>query len=71
MSLSHPYDIIREVEEERKFLKKIEPLEEQRRQINKQLIDMTNFPFDPNMFKRLIERIQEIDREIEKYRPMY
>jgi uncharacterized protein (UPF0276 family) len=70
MSISHPCDIIRVVEEERKFLEKIEPLEYQKTKINEQLIDMFNFPFDPNMYKRLMERIQEIDREIESHRPI-
>jgi uncharacterized protein (UPF0276 family) len=69
MSISHPYTIIEEVEREQQFNQLVESFQDERQQINQQLIDMFNFPFDPNMYRRLMERIQEIDRKIELHRP--
>ncbi len=67
--MSHPHDIIRQVEREQKFSELVESFQDERQKINQQLIDMFNFPIDKNMYFRLMQRIQEIDREIESRRP--
>jgi hypothetical protein len=70
MSISHPADMIRQVEREQKFSELVESYKEERLKINQQLIDMSQFPIDKKMYNRLIQRIQEIDREIESHRPL-
>ncbi len=70
MSIPHPHDRIRQVERKRKFSEIVESFQEEKRLINQQLIDMFQFPVDKNMYTRLMQRIQEIDREIESQRPL-
>ncbi len=70
MSISHPDDMIRQIERERTFSELVESYKEERLKINQQLIDMFQFPVDKNMYTRLMQRIQEIDREIESQRPL-
>ncbi len=56
---------------ERKFIELVESFQEEKTKLNQQLLEMLHFPIDKKMYFRLIQRIQDIDREIESNRPMY